>query len=111
MVLRWCLYFNNTNSAEIGQLETEHCTKIDVFLNSVRFPGKNKMENSTFIYFKGILAHFANVYVRKFLELSHSRKLLFAIFSDECHSRKFMFAKFLLIRSLRFANPKYIVIF
>ena len=48
MVLRWCLYFNNTNSAEIGQLETEHCTKIDVFL-SVRFPGKNKMENSTFI--------------------------------------------------------------
>ena len=49
MVLRWCLYFNNTNSTEIKQLETEHCTEIDVFLNSVRFPGKNKMENSTFI--------------------------------------------------------------
>ena len=44
-VLRWCLYFNNTNSAETGKLETEHCTEIDVFLNCWTENGIKKVKS------------------------------------------------------------------
>ena len=75
--------------------------------NKIYFKGRNFREQKL----SRILALFAKIYVAKFSEPSHSRKFLFAKFSYKCHSRKFMFAKFLLIRSLRFANAKYIVKF
>ena len=107
------LIINYDYKLQIFEKKPTHCwvgLYPPIFVYTTYFKGRNFREQKL-SRISRILVLFTKVYVAKFLELSHSRKLMFAKFSYECHSRKFMFAKFLLFRSLRIANPKYIVIF